>query len=451
MNSSDHYWLPVLYLGLGGIVFLVWRRWAWGSPLAAYLSFGAIVLLIAVLNRLLFTIDFLIAGPRFAAWPFYVQEPELALLKGELITVGGSVLTVWAWKLAGGQRFRLQEAILQSWRDKALLKVTYAMSVTGIIVSRLFPYIGDLTGQLLPVLHSMGIGVAALLVLSRVSRPIVRLFAVSILSVPFVVDALGKGMKESLILVLLPVAFFAWRAAPSKLGRMGLIAAGTLLVGLIAAYVGHFRDVVWRPKANLPTSQVVESFVASLTQDGALTTVAEGIENFLARNNASIHRGWAVSIADERGFEPELVFAPMAYVFVPRILWSGKPAIRQGWEYSGVVFGARYISWSDSSTAAGLYTSLYLGGWVFAVLFGAVLAGLIVAWATRAALRYGGRTAAVLYVFTLVPFAMRLDETWTVGALSGPVISLVYVLLLMSGMRIVRSVFWGGKPVVRLR
>ena len=126
------------------------------------------------------------------------------------------------------------------------------------------------------------------------------------------------------------------------------------MLGIIAPRSGTRRDK--------PTGEVASSFVDEMEKAGPLVMMTEGVAGFLKRNNASVHRGWAVSIADEDGYYPELVFAPLVYVFVPRMLWPEKPEIRQGWEYSGVVFGEQYMAWSGSSTAAGLYPSFYLGG-----------------------------------------------------------------------------------------
>jgi len=58
---------------------------------------------------------------------------------------------------------------------------------------------------------------------------------------------------------------------------------------------------------------------------------------------------------------------------------------------------------------------------------------------------------AILLMLTLIPFAMRLDETWTDGALTGPVISLVYIFFLMLVTRFLKSLFWAGNSATRAR
>ena len=210
--------------------------------------------------------------------------------------------------------------------------------------------------------------------------------------------------------------------------RVGMILLGVSVVGLITAYVGLYRVEVWQAHVTRSNTEVVSDFVDDVQSRGAPSVITAGVQQFVKRNNASLHRGWAVSLADEHRFYPDLVFEPLAYVFVPRVLWPEKPRIRQGWEYSGILYGQHYIAWSDSSSAAGLFTSFYLGGGWLAVLVGALGVGVVLAVCTRLCRRLAGTIAASLYVFSLLPGMLRMDEEWSVGVLSGPIISAVYVI-----------------------
>jgi hypothetical protein len=124
------------------------------------------------------------------------------------------------------------------------------------------------------------------------------------------------------------------------------------------------------------------------------------------------------------------------YVFVPRMAWPEKPAIRQGWEFSGLVFGPAYMAWNESSLSAGLYPALYLGaGWP-GVLIGAFAIGALMAGLSALARRIGGPVLAGLFTLTLLPYALRLDEAWTVGAFSGPIINFVYIAAIFVAARL---------------
>ena len=439
---SEASWLPVLYLLGGSTALMAWRMCKWPDQVARYASFGALLLLVCALNRGLYFVDYLLSGSKLDEWPFYVLSPGRAVFKAEIMTVLGTLLTVAAWRRMGGEK--ISPAIIL---DRTLVKpralaAAYLISLVAMLASKAIPILQGVLGQLLPSMLGIGLVVSFLLPATRFHARNTRLSMVAIMSTPFAVLAAGTGMKENIILSLLPLAITAWSTFKGVVPRLTMVAGGVLALGLITSYVNFYRAEVWYTKQEgVPTEQVVQKFASEMESEGSGNEVLDGVVALLSRNNASWHRGWAVSIADVRGHHPNLVFSPMLYVFVPRIIWPGKPQIRQGWEYSGVVFGAQYTAWSTSSTAAGLYPAFYLGAGWFGVMFGAVLVGALLALMTKAAMKFGGPLAAGLYIFSMFPFILRLDETWTVGALSGPVISMVYVVLIAHVARAMAALF----------
>lgn len=425
-------WLPTLFL-LGAITsLLVWHSMHWSDQWARYLSFGALLLLVGALNRVLYIADYLFAGARFNEWPFYVESPQLAVFKGEVITVLGTLATVLFWKLSGGAKISPMMVMRDAGTTYRILLVSYLIALIAMLMSKLLPAAAAEFGQLLPSLLGLGLVSAYLIPATKLRNSLSRLLLVSLLSVPFIILASGSGMKENIILALLPSVISAWQCFRNPIVRALMIGIGLLALGLITAYVNFYRAELWQASSRPQKEAVLQDFMDELGRDGISKTASGSFPEFIERNNASVHRGWAVSIADERSHYPELVFAPMLYVFIPRAIWPEKPIIRQGWEYSGVVFGEEYIAWSGSSTAAGLYPSLYLGGGWIGVIFGAILIGFLLGKMSLVALKFGGPTAAGLYVFSMLPFILRLDETWTVGAISGPVVGCAYVLLIVT-------------------
>src|ERR1019366_1037703 len=105
--------------------------------------------------------------------------------------------------------------------------------------------------------------------------------------------------------------------------------------------------------------EAIEIFVGEIEQTGFVENVTTGFSLFSARANASIYRGWAVSWADEYGYETELAFGPIVYNFIPRIIWPEKPNMRQGWEYGQLIFGRTNKlaaeSLGQTSISAGLF------------------------------------------------------------------------------------------------
>ncbi len=430
--ATNDAWLPLLF-AFGGIAALfAWWTMRWPDQSARYLSFGAVLLLACVANRLLYLADFAFAGPRLDEWPFPAGNPESAFFKGEVLTIGGSLISVLAWAATGGLRVSPTVILRRLDRFRRQLLVIYVLSLFAVIAMQSLPGAAAALGLLLPTLQALGLVAAVLLPLAALKRALFIIPSVLLLSAPFVLASAGTGMKESIILALLPVGAILWARVRGFYSRIIILSAAAVCISLITSYVGYFRDAVWRDHlGTVTTAQVLEEYVDEVQQVGAAETIADGWLKFMSRSNASISRAWAVAIADEQAMEPELVFGPLVYVFIPRVFWPDKPAIRQGWEFSRLVFGPAYTAWSESSTAAGFYTSLYLGyGWI-AFLGGAVFVGYLVAKATLAARYVGGDLAAGLFVLGMVPYALRMDEQWPVGVFSAPVITLAYVLMVV--------------------
>jgi len=429
-------WMPALFSAGAVISVAIWSNVHWADRASRYVSPGAVILLMCAVNRAFYVADYLLRGSRLEGWPFFSSAPDVALFKGEVITVLGTLLTVWIWLRFGGLRLTGSEGWGALRAHSGLLLVLYALAAGSKGISARRPEFADSLGQLLPSLEAVGLVTVAILPSLWVQSKHLRVAACLALSAPYLLSASSSGMKEEILLALIPLAFVAWTQYRTKTARAALAGTGIIVVALLASYVGFYRDEVWQRKQTASTANVAAQFLQKTEESGTVRTLSEGLTSFISRSNASYHRGWAVSIADEQGYEPALVFGPLIYVFVPRLLWPEKPPIKQGWEFSGLVFGDQFIAWSGSSTAAGFYASLYLGwGWP-AVVIGAALAAVLLGMTFRLAARMGGHLAGALYAFAMVPFAVRLDDTWTVGVLSGPLISLVYVLAIVAVARL---------------
>jgi hypothetical protein len=439
LRPVPSWWLPLL-CGSGIAAVIVWRI-PWQDPWTRYLGFGALVLLACTLNRVLYVLDFLSGGGSYPQWPFYAADETGSIIKAEIATIVGTLLTVAAWWRCGGARYSpgLLLDIPRDWLIR-LLAVVYVTSLLAIAGMSWVPELYAWSGQLLPTTLVLGATTAFFLPLLMARHRAIRVAITILIGLPFLYVALGTGMKENVLLALMPTAYLLWNYSHRAAPRIALLLLALLAVGVVTSYISYFREEVWYADRAIDQTLVIDEYLASVSDQGLATTVTEGVDKFLARNNAVPPRGWAVAIADAEGYRPGLVFSPLLHVFIPRMIWPGKPEIRQGWEFSGLVFGDHYMSWSDSSLSAGLYPALYLGGGWIAVVLGAVVIGFVMALATRLAYRIGGPALVGLFTLSMVPYALRLDEAWTVGAFSAPIINLAYIVAVFFAARLLAGV-----------
>jgi hypothetical protein len=403
-----------------------------------------LLLLICAFNRTFYIADYFVTGAQFHQWPFYAEFPQRAVFKGEVIAILGPLLTVFAWRQCGGLKVSPAVVMERPQQMYRVVQVIYILALVGMAASERSARLASLFGQLLPTLLSLGLVSTFLLPMTRFRRDSSRLVATVLLSIPFAALASGTGMKENIILSVIPSAVMAWRYFRHPGARIAMVAAGLACLALITSYVNLYRAEVWTPQnhGRAGSETVPQDFMHHVKANGASTTLANGLIAFVKRSDASESHGWAVSIADEQALHPRMVLGPLAYVFVPRMVWPDKPLIQTGWKFSGLVFGQQYMGQFRSSTAAGFYPALYLGGGWTIFLLGALLAGVLLASMTHLALRYGGPLAAGLYIFSLLPFMLRMNSNFPDGVLAAPVIVLVYVLAITVVARIIARVLF---------
>ena len=427
---GDQVWM--VFQAIAGAIafFYLWRRLYWaGNPL---LSFGAILLIAGFLNRILYAIDAALNGSRLSEWPIPSNGEWWALARAEWMTVVGTIIIVFVWRRLGGveSSLALSSEVTRGRRSLAGYWILYTCAV-GIELLRqqelLFPQIA----QLATVTYASGVG-AVLTINDRKASPARVILQTAVMSAPLIYLALGTAMKEAIIVAILPMVIVFWRRFNYNAARVVLIGLMCVSAAIATNFVEFYRERNWVMGETLSIFQALRSYSLdrpSRTSEGG---VEGGLQDFLIRSNATYHRGWAIDLAEQDGYIPEQIFGALAYAFIPRFIWPEKPDIEPGQEHSGRLFGEAYRLSTTSSTAAGFFPALYMGGGWIAVFIGAWFTGWMVGLLTRFLNRTGNPYSISAFGWIVLLYALRLDETWPVYALSSPIISFVYVIALGS-------------------
>lgn len=430
--SDDGAWLPPLYAGSAGGALYLWWRTKWPDDAARYLSFGGIGLLSCAAFHALAYVDYLNAGERFSEWPFPVADPIGAVFKGEVMTFVGTIAAIATWQKLGGLSGSAQALFEPTPRSSSRFFVlAYVVSVAASVASIVAEETVRGLGHLIPIL--VALGAASVLVLPSVwaRSPVQRLLLSGLLSVPFLLASLGTGMKSQILIAALPVALNAWTYFRSTAIRLLLVVVTFTVIAIVTSYVGYFREQVWYQKREATASQVLDEFADDAERD-PVGTLTNGLESFVARSNMTFARAWGVTLADEQQREPELVLAPLLYLFVPRVFWPEKPANEQGQDYTVLVFGV-----DTSSTAVGLFTGFYLAAGWLCVVVGTLLVGATTAVGQVASRRLGGEVLESTYVIVLMPSLMTFSDSWPVAVIAEPLFAFVYLYLIYLPLRLI--------------
>jgi hypothetical protein len=415
---------------VAGLVALLalWRRLDWHGE--GYVSFGGILLLAAVANRVLYAVDIVLNGNRLFAWPFPSENEWGAVAKGEWMTVVGTIIVVYFWRRAGGLVAATRStASSPGGRGNVGYWVLYVCAV-AIELLRQRGILSDAIAQLAAITYASGLGAIVILNDRRGPRAVIAI-RTALMTLPLAFLALGSGMKEAVIVSFLPLMIVYWRRLDHIVTRVALMVGMALAAALITSFVSSYRDRVWVGDEQVSSWTVLSDMFSDGPYGG--TQLAEhGVGDFVMRSNATYHRGWAVDMADQDGYLPGPIFGELAVIFIPRFLWPEKPDIEPGQEHSARLYGDEYRLSSTSSTAAGLFPALYLGGGWIAFIVASIVLGWALGRLHTGLVRFGNPFSLSAFSWILLLYALRLDETWPIYALSGPLISFVYVIIVGS-------------------
>lgn len=420
----------LLFFSLWGSLcfFILWRKIDWSGY--RFMSFGALFLIASACFRLVSFFDVLIFGNRIESWPIYASEPLLSIAYGQFIFVVGALTLVGSWLTFRGRERSIE--IIKNWRyDRSTLVAAYVSGVIVLLGNRVFEFHIEFLGSILNVFTFITMISILLIFLSSSKRGTWQrcVLLPSVLCAPLFYGALGTGMKENIIISVLPVAIGVFLVIKGIWKR---ILVGVMMVTVLAfmtVFVNIEREVNWREGLNLSPIQVFD--VATGAFRSQENFWATSFENLLMRKNLLEVNGWAFARVESYGHQGE--FSPIYtyQIFIPRVLWAEKPQFRPGADFSDLIYGLGMGEYT--STAAGFFSALYLGSGLWGVLIYSMMLGALYALSLSMVLRFGSSFAQIILLTGLGYKALRLDEGWPVYEFAG-LISLLLTAILFGNL-----------------
>jgi hypothetical protein len=408
-------WLVALHAGNAAALMWYWKfsRWEGGK----FLSFGGLSVLAGALFRLISIVDTVTYGLRLENWPPTVSELafEQSVIRGEVISVAGLLLVVIGWRYA--LRWHLPQANVAAGSATGGVEslVFWLLSLGVLATGGVFQKVGASFGTLLPSVFLLGSSSVAFLPIMSRTTGVSRALLALLMGLPFAALGMRSGMKSEIFLPLLPGAVFAWGALRNPLARGVMIAVATALLVLSQGYVHFVRLTTWNSKIELPVSTLVDAYLRQI-ESSRTTALLASAEGMSSRVNLTGTHAITVGLTEQNGFLPDRVFLPIPLVFVPRILWPDKPAFAPGAEQTARITGRGSAASATSSTAAGFFTEMYMGGGVLGLVLASLAYGLLSGVLQRALISGGSSEVNKIYALVLLQQAVRLDESTPVTA-----------------------------------
>lgn len=434
--SYDGLRLALIHAGSAVSLFTYWKLGRWGN--ARFDSFGAALLLIAILLRILAVTDAMFYGTRTGQLPQTVQYPESMmglLFKGEAITHFGLLLVVSAWRVLVSDKIE-DFSFLHNYRtvSKQLSWMVYVSALSIEVGRRLLSAdFGALT-QISSLTYAFGV-VSIFFIAARNKRLSGRISVALLLALPMVALALGSGMKENIFFPLMPAAILYWFGFRGLAPKIIAIVGGVLLLAFAQLYVGYVRDTAWGSDRKFTTMELIVGFQEYFAQ----SNIADGLESISARINMTTTHAITVAIADSRGFEPFETFGSIPASLIPRFLWPSKPVFQPGAVHTARIYNLQVPpSEISTATAAGIFSELYLGGGYIGYIAGALFLGLLLGHSQLWSLKNSPGFGHLAFCFVSAYWALRFDEKAVVYAYTSIVFTLVFLILLSKASALAR-------------
>src|SRR5262249_55986771 len=264
LEQQSNSWLVVLHL-VGALVFYL--LWVQQSPRELrFQSFGAVLLLSCAVLRLINAIDAAVNGAGLAEWRSFVYgstaDPEWNIFWAETLTVVGFLCVSASWqRVVVGKGINLS-IFAKGTASTSTLVFMYVCSVASDVASRIYGLQFGGLEQFIAALHLAGIAAIFGIVLN-IRSTVMRIGLAALLGLPLAYLGAGTGMKENIILPLLPSAYFAWAIFSSRLVKILLLLVGFAVLCVLQVFVQIVRDRVWSKGQDLSTDQVIEIFMDS--------------------------------------------------------------------------------------------------------------------------------------------------------------------------------------------
>lgn len=271
-----------------------------------------------------------------------------------------------------------------------------------------------------------------------------RWFTLALLA-PHAYFAAASGTKGQILMVALPVLI-----AGIYLGFRKLIPLAAL-VGVLLFAIGIPLSKVmraanwesWGSNENIGLVEGLSRVADGYQATGFSSQVTESFVTFCHRANSAQIGGLVMYIAERDGHLGAEPLRLLPAMFIPRVLWPGKPVFAPGAWVTWYLGKASSPETASSATATMLGTEMY---WMFGgpglsliLLLGALYRFVWGRMQTMA----GRGVVGVAAMYSLFGEAIRFEETHVIYAIGTPIVFLFYAFALLWVERAVRAMVKG--------
>jgi hypothetical protein len=408
---------------------ILYYIWIWFYKFnGAINNFGSYLLLSSIAYRIFNILVLLVVEDPLDSWPNEINTSldlniiikSTSLFTGESLSVFGTLIISLTWFYLGGIKFSRinfvkKESFLSTWILYILASLIFFIKISELA---LFIYISSF------------IIIYTVIQINKLNNILIKehnLIRAFFMLSPFIAISIKTGMKESIIVFLIPILidlFYRYKTIAARLLLIFCSFISFLFFTLIADFI---RLNYWGTKQILSISSVYNYLISTIKTINFEFGFAL-VSKALLRISPLFYQGWTVSLTYLKDIHYTSLFSNILAMFIPRFLWPTKPLNNPEHEMTVIFYGDKIAE--TTNEASGLYSELYLKEGFIGFVLISFLLGLYIFLLQKIVFKIKNKLAFNVFNFMLIYFSFRLHEYYFNAIFPGFLLYLIIVIII---------------------
>lgn len=396
-----------------------------------YFNFGSLLLISAIGFKFFGLLQVLIYADSLETWPFVITDSVsltiaqrvLCVLIGEWLSVIGSLLISLTWFHFGG--VELADKINIPIAGKKAKRPYWVLYFAALSLEFGLRYLPGLNLYILILTLYFGALFAVIIICDLYKKDLKqhRLLLAIILLLPYLFNSFQTGMKEAMVISLLPVMVDFYYRFSTVAQKVVLALLASFVFIIFSIFSNVTRAIAWGNTRSVSFIELVNNFNSQLKYIQA-DFIYANLEQVLKRVTPLFYQGWTVSLqyTDEK---LSGLFTNVFTLLIPRFLWSAKPLNNPEYEMTVIFYGPTIAE--STSEASGLFSEIYIKEGILFFFPTCIFLGWIINRLQKISLRYGNDMTAKIFNFILIFSSLRFHELYFTSIFPGFLIKCVYI------------------------
>lgn len=412
-------------------------------------NFGSFLLLSCIAYKIFNILVLLSVEDPFDIWPngitsivsLSIPMKATSIMIGEFLSIFGTIIISITWFFLGGTNFSSNDTIKSGNKKNNSLQILLLYVLASSI------YFIKLKELSLFIYISSFIIIFTTIHLNKLNNKNIHqhnLIRAIIMLTPFIIYSIKTGMKEAVIVFLIPVLIDFFYRFKTFYGKIFLIFGSFtsfLIFTLIADYI---RSNYWGTKQSLSISRIL-NYLSITIQSIDFEFIFALLTKALLRFSPLFYQGWTISLTYIKEIHYTGLFSNILLMFIPRFLWSAKPLNNPEHEMTVIFYGDKIAE--TTNEASGLFSELYLKEGILGFLLISFLLGLYIFLLQKFAFAFKNKLVFEVFNFVLIYFACRLHEFYFNAIFPGFFFFLL-IIITITGIINLFSTILHTKPII---